>query len=187
MSTNVTKLPQDKTPAQRAKIKLVEQFAVVFLANALLAGYVLFSSQATGQPANWWVVIIAAIGQGILALFNVLEKYFSANNEPLFSALFEAGRQEILQRAPTVQYTATDQMLQQSMNAAFQPSYAPPIASVPSVLTQVPQSTATPSALTPVRLQPIPADSTPVVAQSVPNVAPANAALSSTIPAMPVV
>lgn len=50
-----------------------------------------------------------------------------------------------------------------------------------------PQSAAVPSSLKPVQLQPIPADSTPVAPVSVPNVPPANAVLSGTIPAMPVV
>lgn len=180
MSTNITRLPQDKTPAQRAQIKLWEQFGLVFLINAALAGYVLFSSYATGQKPNWTVVIVVAIAQGIVALFNSLEKYFAAKNEPLFSALVEAGRQEVLAKAPSVPYSATDQALQAAANAAFQPTYnAPTISVMPA------QSTAVPPALSPVRLQPMPADSTPVVPQSVPNVPPPNAVTTSTVPGMP--
>lgn len=182
MSTNVTKLPQDKTPAQRARIKLYEQFGVVFLLNAILAGYVLFSSQASGSKPNWSVVIIAAIAQGLIALFNVVEKYFTANSQPLYSALFAAARQEVASKAPPVQYSTTDQALQQSVNAAFQPTYM----TSGNALTYTPvtasQSAAIPSSLSPVRLQPMPATTTPVAPVSVPNVPPQGAVLSNTVP-----
>lgn len=180
MSTNITQLPQDKTPAQRAQIKLWEQFGLVFLINAALAGYVLFSSYATGQKPNWTVVIVVAIAQGVVALFNALEKYFAAKNEPLFSALVEAGRQEVLAKAPPVPYSATDQALQQAANAAFQPTYTYSASAMP-------QSGVVPSSLRPTVLQPIPDTSAPVAPVSVPNVAPANAVPLSTIPAMPIV
>lgn len=175
MSTNISQLPSDKTPAQRAQIKLYEQFALVFLVNAALAAYVLLSSYTTGQRPNWAVVIIAAVAQGVIALFNVLEKYFSAKNEPLYSAFVEAGRQEVLAKASPVPYSTTDQALQQAANAALDPSQW-----------YTPVANATPSSLRPTTLQPIPADSTPV-APVTPNVPPADAVLSGTIPAMPIV
>lgn len=182
MSTNISNLPQDKTPAQRARIKLYEQFGVVFLLNAILAGHVLFSSQSSGSKPNWSVVIIAAIAQGLIALFNVVEKYFSANSQPLYSALFDAARQEVASKAPPVQYSATDQALQQSVNAAFQPTYTTlPQSATYTVYTPA-QSAVVPSSLKPTVLQPLPADSTPVVPVSVPNTPPVGATLLNTIP-----
>ncbi len=180
MSTNVNNLPSDKTPAQRAQLKLYEQFGLIFLVNAALAAYVLLSSYGTGQRPNWAIVIIAAVAQGVIASFNVAEKYFSAKNEPLYSAFVEAGRQEVLAKAPPVPYSATDQALLQAANAAFTPTYT---YNVPVL----PQSAAVQSSLRPVALQTIPADNTPVQPVSVPNVPPADAVLSGTIPAMPVV
>lgn len=187
MSTNISNLPQDKTPAQRARLKLYEQFGVVFLLNAILAGYVLFSSQASGSKPNWSVVIIAAISQGLIALFNVLEKYFSANGQPLYSAFIEAGRQEVLSKAPPVSYNATDQALQQSMNAAFQPTYTTSGNALTYTPVVTPQSAAIPSSLKSVQLQPMPVDSASVAPMSVPNVPPVGATLLSTIPQMPTV
>lgn len=175
MSTKITQLPQDKTPAQRARIKLIEQFALVFFINAVLAGYVLFSSYATGARPNWTVVVIAAVAQGLLALFNVIEKYFSANNEPLFSALFDAAKQEVQAKAPPVPYSPMDLSFQQAANAAFQPTYT------------MPAQAPVPSSLRPVTLQPILGTSTSMATVSVPNIAPANAVPLTTIPAMPVV
>lgn len=187
MSTNISNLPQDKTPAQRAQIKLYEQFALVFLVNATLAAYVLLSSYTTGQRPNWLVVIIAAVAQGVIALFNVLEKYFSAKNEPLFSALVEAGRQEVLAKAPPVPYSANDQALQQAANTAFDPSqwYAPIANATPMPMPA--QNAVVPSSLRPTVLQPIPADTPSVAPVSVPNVPPPNAVTTATVPGMPVV
>jgi hypothetical protein len=181
MSTNISQLPQDKTPAQRAQIKLWEQFGVVFFVNAGLAAYVLLSSYGTGQKPNWAIVIIAALAQGVIAAFNVAEKYFSAKNEPLYSAFVEAGRQEVLAKAPPVPYSPTDQALLQAANAAFQPTYTYNAPVMPA------QSAVVPSSLRPTVLTPIPATPTPVVPPSVPNVPPDGAMLSGTIPAMPVV
>lgn len=178
MSTQLTQLPPDKTPAQRARIKLYEQFGVVFLVNAALAAYVLLSSQATGAAPNWLIVIVAAIAQGVLALFNALEKYFSANNQPLYSAMFDAARQEVASKAPSVTYNASQQALQQSANAAFAPTYTYNSASPYAVVTPS-QSASTPSSLKPTTLVPAPAPA--------PNTPPANASLSTTVPGMPAV
>lgn len=184
MSTQPTKLPTDKTPVQRAQIKLWEQFAAVFLFNAALAALVLYSSYASQQSPNWLILAVAASAQGILALFNVLEKYFSANNQPLYSAMFDAARQEVAIKAPQVAYSTTDQALQQAANAAFSPQYSSTQYSQPAYTAS--QSTPVPSSLSKVTLQPLPAQSTPVVA-STPNVAPAGSVPLTTIPAMPVV
>ena len=184
MSTNINQLPQDKTPAQRAQIKLIEQFALVFVINAALAGYVLWTSYAARSKPDWTIVIIVAVAQGLIALFNALEKYFSAKNEPLFSALFEAARQEVQAKAPQVSYSASDQALQQSLNAAFYPAYPVPAQTATPIV--APQNASVPSSLKPVTLQPMPAESTPVVVPT-PNLPPAGAVTTNTVPGMPVV
>lgn len=188
MSTNISQLPQDKTPAQRAQIKLWEQFGAVFLFNAALAALVLYSSYASQQSPNWLILIVAASAQGVLALFNVLEKYFSANNQPLYSALFEAARQEVQVKAPQVQYSASDQALQQSINAALYPASPVPAQSVaPMASTPVvaSQSTSIPSSLKPVTLQPMLAENTPVVPPT-PNLPPPGTMTTNTVPGIPI-
>jgi hypothetical protein len=115
-------MPVDKTPIQRAQIKFYEQLAAVFVFNAVLAGYTIISANAAGTQINWTIVIVAALAQGALALGNVLEKYFSAKNEPLLSSLVEAGRQEMLSRVPPAALTPQDQALSAAVTAALQPT-----------------------------------------------------------------
>lgn len=181
MSTQVSKLPQDKTPAQRARLKLYEQFGLVFLANAVLAGYVLISSQAAGKTPNWSVVIVTAVAQGLLALFNVLEKYFSANNEPLFSALFDAARQEVANKAPTVTYSANDQTLQQAVNAVLQPV---PV-TAPQASQPVQNAVVKPQWMQDLSKQNATPVSAPTPQVAPTNAPPANAQLLTTLPTLP--
>jgi hypothetical protein len=139
-----TPIPADKSPAQRAQLKLYEQLAAVFLLNAAIAALTLYASYASSSAPNWTVFFTSITATGLLALFNTLEKYFSAKNEPLFSDLVEAGRQEVLSRIPPVQLSAQDQALQTAVNTVLQPTniasaYVPSKQQTPIILPTPPR------------------------------------------------
>jgi hypothetical protein len=113
----IIKLPVDLTPAQRARIKVYEQFVIIALFNGLLAGLVYISNQ---QVISWSTVAIVVIAQAALALLNAVQKYWTANNQQPLSVLFGLIRQqaeaEIATRTPEVKYTPAQQAIQQAVN-----------------------------------------------------------------------
>jgi hypothetical protein len=127
MQSVPTPMPTDKSPMQRAQLKLYEQLAAVFVLNALIAALTLYASYASATAPNWTYFFTSVTATGLVALFNTLEKYFSAKNEPLYSQLVEAGRQEVLARVPAVPLSAQDQALQQAVNTVLQPANSNPV------------------------------------------------------------
>lgn len=121
-------IPVDKTPAERARIKLIEYIAIIVLFNAVLALYVL----TTGNkgPVNWPLVAVSAVSQGVLAGIAALEKYLKASGQPLLSDLLEQARQEGVKSVPSVTYTPDEDKLRQTVESVVQSYLQPPIAPV---------------------------------------------------------
>lgn len=115
-------LPIDVSPAERAKLKLYSQFVYIFIFNAILAGLAVLDGNTI---VNWHTVMIAAIGQGVLALVNGLEKYFKANGQLPLSMLFSAVADSASKRVAHVQYNAPQQAAQQAFNQQYA-SFNPP-------------------------------------------------------------
>jgi hypothetical protein len=114
---NPIKLPVDLTAAQRAKIKVYEQFIIIALFNGLLAGLVYISNQ---DVISWSTVGIVVIAQAALALLNAVQKYWTATNQQplsaLFSLVYQQAQAEVTTRTPEVKYTPAQQAISQAVN-----------------------------------------------------------------------
>src|SRR5579859_7579246 len=105
----MTFLPKDLTPAQRAALKLASHFLLIFVFNALLAGYVWVSN---GAVFSWREVFLVVGAQAALAVLDAGKKYFTAQGDIPFSSLLELARLQLAQRAPQVAYTPAQQTFQ---------------------------------------------------------------------------
>jgi hypothetical protein len=109
-------IPKDLTPAQRAQLKLISHFAIIFVFNGVLAAVAYLSS---GKLIGWQTIIVAAVAQATLALLDSLKKYFTASGQLPISTLIELASAEIASKAPTVQYSTNEQALQSAVNNLF--------------------------------------------------------------------
>lgn len=108
------KLPEDLTPAERARLKLYSHFAIIAIVNGVLAGFALLTS---GAVIGWQTILACVISQAGLALLDGLKKYYSASGELPLSTMLDLARQEVAAKAPPAPaYTPNELALQQSFN-----------------------------------------------------------------------
>lgn len=103
-------IPQDKTPIQRAQLKLISHFAIIGVTTAVLAALAYINGNSSGS-IDWGVLGIAIASQVILALLDAAKKYFAAQNEPSYADLMELARNEVAARSPEIKYTANEQAI----------------------------------------------------------------------------
>lgn len=117
-------LPKDLTPLQRARLKLISHFILIFVFNMGLAVYVYFTS-APGMY-NWYVVAYSAAAQGALALLDALRKYYSAQGDLPLSTAFELAQKELAVNAPPAPpMTVNEQAIAQTVAALLAPQLKP--------------------------------------------------------------
>lgn len=115
-------IPVDKSPAERARIKLIEYIAIMVVFNAALAGFAI-ATNGKG-PINWSTLAMSATAQGVLAGVAALSKYFKASGQPLLSDLLDQARDEGAKSAPSVALSVSQDQLRQTVEDVLQ-AYLP--------------------------------------------------------------
>lgn len=116
-------VPPDRTPVQRAGMRLAEYTAIVVVVNMAIAGFALLTN---GQIIDWHSFIISVIGEGGLVGITVLSKYFKASGEVPLSVLLDAAKAEGQKDLPHVTYTQSQEAIKQAVSEALQ-SYLQPV------------------------------------------------------------
>ena len=116
-------VPPDRTPAQRATMRLVEYVAIAVVLNMAIAGFALLTN---GQIIDWRSFIISVVGEGALVGVTVLSKYFKASGEIPLSVLLDAAKAEGQKDLPAVTYTQSQEAIKQAVSEALQ-AYLQPV------------------------------------------------------------
>lgn len=114
---------KDLTPAQRAAIKIWEQFIAIAFLNGILAGVAYLDSFKTIDVK---MLITVVLSQALLALCNVATKYLKASGQLPLSIMVSTAATEIASRAPaTPVYTPALQAAQTAVSDLFSSSQEP--------------------------------------------------------------
>lgn len=116
--------PKDLTPLERARLKLIGHFILIFVFNAVFSVYLYLSNVGTNNAFNWQLLLISASSQGALALADGLKKYYSAQGDIPLAGLYTLAHNEIAAKTPvapvaTLNQEALHQTISDIINVQF--------------------------------------------------------------------
>jgi hypothetical protein len=117
--TNIKQIPQDLTPLERARLKLISHIAIIAVFNGLLAALSYLGSLASGAPVNWGIFSTVIIAQMILAILDASKKYVTAKGDVPLSALLDMARQEVAAKTPQIAYNVQEKAVQSAISSLY--------------------------------------------------------------------
>jgi hypothetical protein len=123
--TNI-KFPQDLTPLERARLKLISHIAIIAVFNGLLAALSYLGSLTSGAEINWSFFSTIVLAQIVLAVLDATKKYFTAKSDVPLSALLDMARQEIAAKTPQPVYNTQEKAVQSAISSLYDSTITSP-------------------------------------------------------------
>jgi hypothetical protein len=124
--TNIKQFPQDLTPLERARLKLISHIAIIAVFNGLLAALSYLGSLTSGAPIDWGLFSTIVLAQIVLAVLDASKKYFTAKNDVPISALLDMARQEVAAKTPQIAYNTQEKAVQSAISSLYDSTITSP-------------------------------------------------------------